>query len=149
MGRLRGGPEADLVADWSKRFDRTGRVLGLGPLDIIEIDERKVSGPAEEAALLSRAAPGGAAICALDERGAQLTSPEFAMLVATWRDQGRSSAAFLIGGADGLDAELRRQADESLSFGRMVWPHMLARVMLTEQLYRAAMILAGSPYHRT
>jgi 23S rRNA (pseudouridine1915-N3)-methyltransferase len=77
-----------------------------------------------------------------------LSSPQFADMLAGWRDQGRGDVAFVIGGADGIDPELRAQADASVSFGKMVWPHMLVRVMLAEQLYRAASILAGGPYHR-
>ena len=103
---------------------------------------------AAEGALLSRAIPEGAALCVLDERGKVLSSPEFAQALAGWRDGGRQDAAFVIGGADGVDPDLRARADLVISLGRMVWPHMLARVMLAEQLYRAATILAGSPYHR-
>jgi 23S rRNA (pseudouridine1915-N3)-methyltransferase len=77
-----------------------------------------------------------------------MSSPEFANRLADWRDAGRGDLALIIGGADGLAPELRARADASLSFGKMVWPHMLVRVMLAEQLYRAASILAGSPYHR-
>jgi len=77
-----------------------------------------------------------------------MTSPDFAGMLADRRDQGRGDLAFVIGGADGIDASLVAEADKVLSFGAMVWPHMLVRVMLAEQLYRAASILAGSPYHR-
>ncbi|MCL4105119.1 UNVERIFIED_CONTAM: hypothetical protein GTU68_018826 [Idotea baltica] len=84
----------------------------------------------------------------MDERGRQLSSPDFAQAIAVRRDNGCSDLCFIIGGADGIVPDLRKRADLSLSFGAMVWPHMLARVMLTEQLYRAATILAGSPYHR-
>lgn len=97
---------------------------------------------------MSRAIPSGALICTLDERGKLLSSPEFADLLAKWRDGGRQDLAFVIGGADGIDQGLRARADFSISFGRMVWPHMLVRVMLAEQLYRAASILSGAPYHR-
>jgi 23S rRNA (pseudouridine1915-N3)-methyltransferase len=148
VGRLRAGPEAALIADYLKRFDRTGRALGLGPATVSEVEDRKGGGISAEAALLSRAVPEGAALCCLDERGRNLTSPQFAETLAGWRDAGRQDAAFLIGGADGLDPALRARADLSLSFGAMVWPHLLARVMLSEQLYRAAQILAGTPYHR-
>ncbi len=148
VGRLRGGPERALIEDYSTRFDRTGRALGLGPLAIREVEDRKGGGMAAEAALLDRAMPKSALICALDERGTQMTSPQFAGMLSRWRDAGRGDVAFVIGGADGIDPALRQHADASLSFGRMVWPHMLARVMLIEQLYRAAAILAGSPYHR-
>jgi len=148
VGRLRGGPERDLVDDYVTRFDRTGRALGLGPLTLTEIEDRKGGGMAAEAELLRRALPGGALLCCLDERGKVETSPAFAKRLAGWRDAGRSDVAFVIGGADGIDPGLRAEADHLLSFGPMVWPHMLARVMLSEQLYRAASILAGSPYHR-
>lgn len=134
--------------DYLARFGRTGRPLGLGPVEIREVEDRKGGGRAAEAALLDRAAPAGAARVVLDERGRMLSSPDFADMLARWRDQGRSDLAFLIGGADGLDPALRKGADMAISFGPMVWPHMLARVMLTEQLYRAAAILAGTPYHR-
>ncbi|HBZ43143.1 MAG TPA: 23S rRNA (pseudouridine(1915)-N(3))-methyltransferase RlmH [Maritimibacter sp.] len=148
VGRLRAGPERDLIDDYVTRFDRTGRSLGLGPLTIHEVEDKKGGGMKAEAPLLARAVPDGAVLVALDERGKVMTSPEFADQLGGWRDQGRGDVAFVIGGADGIASNLRAQADAKLSFGKMVWPHMLARVMLTEQLYRAASILAGSPYHR-
>ncbi|WP_298259252.1 23S rRNA (pseudouridine(1915)-N(3))-methyltransferase RlmH [uncultured Litoreibacter sp.] len=148
IGRLRAGPEFDLIKDYLQRFDRTGRNLGLGPAQIIEQEDKKGGGSVAEAQLLLRAIPKGAKVCAMDERGKVMTSPEFATMMGNWRDQGTSDMAFIIGGADGLTKELRNQADASLSLGKMVWPHMLARVMLSEQLYRAASILSGSPYHR-
>ncbi|WP_371169416.1 23S rRNA (pseudouridine(1915)-N(3))-methyltransferase RlmH [Aliiroseovarius sp. 2305UL8-7] len=148
VGRLRGGPERELIDDYVTRFDRTGRALGLGPVSIHEVEDKKGGGMSAEAPLLERAIPKGALICTLDERGKVMSSPDFAGLLGRWRDDGRSDIAFVIGGADGIDPALRAKADTSLSFGRMVWPHMLVRVMLSEQLYRAASILAGSPYHR-
>src|SRR6056297_3663394 len=148
VGRLRTGPERALIDDYITRFDRTGRGLGLGPLALHEVEDRKGGGMAAEAALLERVIPKGAVIVALDERGKLMSSPEFSDRLAGWRDAGRGDVGFVIGGADGIAPSLRAQADFSLSFGKMVWPHMLARVMLSEQLYRAASILAGSPYHR-
>ena len=148
VGRLRAGPEASLIDDYTTRFDRTGRALGLGPLSIAEVEDKKGGGMPAEAALLERAIPNGALICIMDERGRVQSSPEFAQSLGGWRDQGRQDVAFVIGGADGLDPALRDRADAALSFGKMVWPHMLVRVMLAEQLYRAASILAGGPYHR-
>ena len=148
VGRLRAGPEREMIDDYLTRFDRTGRALGLGPVDIREVEDRKGGGMAAEAALLRKAIPDGAVICALDERGRDLTSPEFARQIARWRDDGRGDLAVVIGGADGIDPALRADADMAISLGKMVWPHMLVRVMLSEQLYRAATILAGGPYHR-
>ncbi len=148
MGRLRSGPERDLIDDYLKRFDRTGRALGLGPAELFEVEDKKGGGMRAEAPLLEKAIGQNALICTLDERGKLMTSPDFAQMLAGWRDQGRGNVSFVIGGADGIDPNLRAKADASLSFGKMVWPHMLARVMLCEQLYRGASILAGSPYHR-
>lgn len=148
VGRLRAGPERALVDDYLDRLGKTGRALGLGPVSEHEVEDKRGGGMAAEADLLARAVPPGAVLCILDERGRSLSSPEFAAQIARWRDGGRQDAAFVIGGADGIDPALRARADLAISFGAMVWPHMLVRVMLAEQLYRAATILAGSPYHR-
>ena len=148
VGRLRAGPERDLTDDYYTRFDRTGRPLGLGPVSELEVEDKKNLGMGAEAVLLDRAIPSGALIATLDERGRVLSSPEFAEQLARWRDGGRQDVAFVIGGADGIDPSLQARADFSLSFGKMVWPHMLVRVMLAEQIYRAATILGGGPYHR-
>ena len=148
VGRLRAGSERTLIDDYLNRFDRTGRTLGLGPANVVEVEDRKGGGMPAEAVLLQRAVPAGALLCMLDERGKQLSSPDFAGQLGKWRDAGRGDVAFVVGGADGIDSALRQKADFSMSFGAMVWPHMLVRVMLAEQLYRAASILAGSPYHR-
>ena len=148
VGRLRAGPEKTIIDDYLTRFDRTGRGLGLGPARVVEVEDKKGGGMVAEAALLGRAIPEGAVICVLDERGKIEKSPEFARRIENWRDAGRGDIAFVIGGADGIDMLLRQKADHALSFGKMVWPHMLVRVMLTEQLYRAASILSGGPYHR-
>lgn len=148
VGRLRGGPEAALIDDYVTRFDRIGRNLSLGPCKVIEVEARK-GGQAEEAQLLLKALPPRAKVIALDERGKLLPSPDFAQKLARWRDDGAQDVALIIGGADGLTQDVRNRADLLLSFGAMVWPHMLVRVMVSEQLYRAASILSGSPYHRT
>jgi len=148
VGRLRQGPEAALIKDYITRFERIGRGMGLGPVSIIEVEDKKGGGKAAEAALLEKALPEGAVLVVLDERGKLVASPDFARKLANWRDQGHRELALMIGGADGLDRALLARADFSLSFGKMVWPHMLARVMLAEQLYRAASILSNAPYHR-
>jgi 23S rRNA (pseudouridine1915-N3)-methyltransferase len=122
--------------------------MGLGPARVVEVDDRKGGGMSAEAALLRRAIPDGALLAVMDERGRMESSPDFAARLAGWRDQGRGDLALVIGGADGIDPALRAEADFALSFGKMVWPHMLVRVMLAEQLYRAASILSGAPYHR-
>lgn len=147
VGRLRRGPEAALIADYLDRHAKAGRALGLPAVTISEVEDKRGGGMGAEAPLLQRAIPDGAAMIILDERGQMLSSPEFAARIAGFRDQARD-LAFVIGGADGIDPSLRDRADLAISFGRMVWPHMLVRVMLAEQIYRATTILSGSPYHR-
>ena len=139
--------ERALTDDYMARFNAAGRPLGWGPLTEHEVETRKVQGRAAEATELRRLLPAGAVTVALDERGKVLSSPDFAHRLRDWGDQGRD-VAFVIGGADGIDPDLRREADLAISFGSMVWPHKLVRVMLAEQIYRAATILTGSPYHR-
>ncbi|TJZ92560.1 23S rRNA (pseudouridine(1915)-N(3))-methyltransferase RlmH [Paracoccus gahaiensis] len=147
VGRMKTGPEAAMVADYLDRFARTGRGLGLPPVQVHEVEDRRAGTMAAEAELLARAIPQGALVVMMDERGDQPSSPDFAARLAGWRDQARD-VCFVIGGADGLDPGLRARADWQISLSRMVWPHLLVRVMLAEQLYRAATILAGGPYHR-
>lgn len=136
-----------MVADYLDRFAKLGRGLGLPPVKLAELEDKRGGGMAAEAELLARAIPSGSAVIVLDERGEQPSSPDFAARMAAFRDQARD-ICFVIGGADGIDPSLRDRAEWQISFGKMVWPHMLVRVMLTEQLYRAAAILAGTPYHR-
>jgi 23S rRNA (pseudouridine1915-N3)-methyltransferase len=148
VGRMRPGPELALVEDYLARAAQAGRALGLGPFGVTEVDERKARDAASQSARLIEAIPPGAHAIALDQRGEAIYSEAFAALMARLRDGGTATTVFLIGGAGGHDARLRARADRLLSLGPMVWPHMLARVMLAEQLYRATSILAGSPYHR-
>ena len=108
VGRLRAGPEKELIDDYLTRFDRTGRNLGLGPAQILEVEDKKNGGMAAEAELLRRAIPDGAVVCVLDERGKVEPSPDFASRLGAWRDQGRGDVAFVIGGADGIAADLRQ-----------------------------------------
>lgn len=152
VGRLKSGPEKQLVDDYLTRLDATGRGIGISALPFIEVEEkRRLEGPQlmeREADLLLDAAPKGALIVALDERGKVETSEAFAHRLGTWRDQGTPDIAFLIGGADGLSPRIRQSASHIMAFGAMTWPHMLVRVLLSEQLYRATTILTGHPYHR-
>jgi len=114
VGRLRGGPEAELIKDYLMRTDKTGRGQSLGPAQVFEVEDKKSIGMAAEAVLLERSIPKGALVCTLDERGKTLSSPQFADQLAKWRDAGRADVAFVIGGADGIDPSLRARADFSL-----------------------------------
>ena len=122
------------------------------PLELWEIEEKKKLKPdalkRREGELLLAHAPDGAVIVALDELGKSQTSAQFARKLGTWRDDAEGCVVFLIGGADGLDDAVRIRARLVMSFGTMTWPHLLARGMLAEQIYRAECILAGHPYHR-
>ncbi len=147
VGRLGRAPEAALALDYAARAAASGRALGLGPVEIVEVEARK-PGKAAEAEAIRAAIGEGALVVACDERGRAWPSRAFADKVAAWRDAGERRLAFVIGGADGLDPVLVAEARESLAFGPQTWPHALARAMLAEQVYRAVTILAGSPYHR-
>lgn len=146
IGKPGRGPEAALAADYAERATLAGRAMGLGPLELIDLDPRK-PGKAAEAELILKAAE-GAHLIACDERGRAYASRDFAAHLARLRDQGERRVVFAIGGADGLDDSVRRAASSTLAFGPQTWPHALARAMLAEQIYRAVTILAGSPYHR-
>ncbi len=146
IGRLPRSPEADLVKLYADRATAAGRALGLGPVDVIEVESRKPGKAAEAEAL--RPHIEGAYLIACDEHGTARPSRAFAAEIARLRDDGTRRLTFVIGGADGLDPSLLAQAGGKLAFGPQTWPHALARAMLAEQVYRAVTILAGSPYHR-
>jgi 23S rRNA (pseudouridine1915-N3)-methyltransferase len=152
VGRLKQGPERELAERYRERFNEIGRNLGFRGLEIHEIAESRarVAGTriAEEAAAISAAIPPKSTIVALDERGKNIESDAFARYLGRWRDDQVANTIFVIGGADGLSPELRRMAKLTMAFGSATWPHQMVRVMLLEQVYRAATILAGHPYHR-
>jgi len=130
-GKIARSPEAELVARYEKRI--------AWPLRLTELPE--TGGRIPEPLTPWRTV-------LLDERGLQLGSEEFAEVLRGWRDNGIREARFMIGAADGHDEADRSQADLLLAFGKATWPHLLARAMLLEQLFRATSILAGHPYHR-
>ena len=147
VGRLGSAPEAVLARDYAARASAAGRSLGLGPAEVIEVESRK-PGKGPEAEALAAQLAGGDHLIACDEHGRARTSRDFAGHIGALRDRGVRRLVLLVGGADGLDPALLERADERLAFGAQTWPHALARTMLAEQVYRAATILAGSPYHR-
>ena len=144
VGRARSGPERDLFEHYIARLS--------WPTGLKEVEVRgnlpATRLKAREGELLLAAIPTAAKVVALDERGSELSSEEFAENLGVWRDEGVKDVAFVIGGADGLDETVRARADLLLAFGRVTWPHLLVRGLLAEQLYRAQQILAGHPYHR-
>ncbi len=148
IGRIKSGPERELIDAYVKRAGAVGRTIALGPVEERELDSRHLKDRAAQTAALVSAAPDGAAIFLLDERGEQVSSRDLAREIAALRDRAVPAAAFLIGGPDGHDPNRAPAGAKSIAFGRAVWPHKLARVMLAEQLYRACSVLAGAPYHR-
>jgi 23S rRNA (pseudouridine1915-N3)-methyltransferase len=143
IGRARSGPHLDLQRFYAERL--------AWPLEIREVEERRKLPTAErrirEGELLLACLPERAVVIALDERGKNLTSADFAVQIAQWQ-QAAPTIAFLIGGTDGHSEAVRERADYRLALGAMTWPHLMVRAMLCEQLYRAQQILAGHPYHR-
>lgn len=152
VGRLKAGPERELVARYGERCLAFGKKLGLAGLELREIDESRARRPedrkAEEAAALAALLPPGAKKICLDERGKTMTSDAFAQKIGAWRDDGAPACALIIGGPDGLDPRFRDEADLSLAFGAMTWPHQIVRALAAEQIFRALTILSGHPYHR-
>jgi 23S rRNA (pseudouridine1915-N3)-methyltransferase len=156
IGRLKSGPAFDLFADYQQRLGQTGRNAHIAGLTLHELESPKSldgkARQAREAELLAAAIPQGAHIFVLDEHGKPMKSRTLAQKIADLRDQGMQDIAFIIGGADGHGPAIRAFLDSgkasALSFGPNTWPHMLVRVMLAEQLYRALSILTGHPYHR-
>lgn len=148
VGRLRDGPEAALTADYVARAAVAGRQLGFKAIEAVEVEGKPAGDQRAEASALFRATPEDSHKILLDERGAEWTSRQLAERLARWRDDGRASITFWIGGADGASQSVKDQADEKLAFGRQTWPHRLVRVMIAEQIYRAVTILSASPYHR-
>lgn len=144
IGRAARGPERELYEHYAGRI--------RWPLVLRELEEkRKLPAPQlmqREGELLLEAAPAGATLVMLDRRGRMLDSEAFATRLGGWRDSSVSDVAFLIGGADGHTEAMLKTASLVLSFGAMTWPHLLARGMLAEQIYRAQQLLAGHPYHR-
>lgn len=145
IGKIKRGPERELIDDYLSRAKRAGQSLGFRGIDEIELESG--GGLQKEGERLSAAIPAGAVVMRLDERGKSQRSEPFAKNLGDMRDNGRD-ICFLIGGADGYSDAVKEIAPQTLSLGDFTWPHKLARVMLAEQIYRAISILAGTPYHK-
>lgn len=152
VGRLKEEAERAIVERYLQRFQQMGAPLGFTNLDVTELMESKARSAQErkafEAGELRKKIPTDSTIVALDEGGKAVGSAAFAEMLAKLRDNGARHLCFIVGGPDGLDAAFAAEAYLTLSLGRLTLPHGLARAVLAEQLYRAASILAGHPYHR-
>jgi 23S rRNA (pseudouridine1915-N3)-methyltransferase len=149
---MKSGPEKELVERYFERFAKSGPAIGLEYAGTVETPEGRGHTASErrreEGQKLQMQLQPGSALILLDERGKSYSSEEFAGRIGLLRDGGRKTLVVAIGGPDGHDQSLRDQADLVVSFGALTWPHQLVRIMLGEQLYRAATILSGHPYHR-
>ena len=153
VGQMRGAGEMPLVEEFQQRIEASGRQLGISGLSIIELREKRAltggdKKRSENALIADALARRSGPLIVLDETGTSLTSRAFADKLQGWIERGDSDVTFVIGGPDGLDDAIRARADLVLSFGPMTWPHMLARVLLCEQIWRAVSILTRHPYHR-
>lgn len=146
VGKLKSGPEKQLVDDYVSRFNKAGPGIGLRSLKIVDVASG--GGLDAEGARLLAAIPKGAHVLRLDEFGAQLTSVKFSARLENLRDNGTGTLCFLIGGAEGYSQPVRTACPQTLAFGPQTWPHRLVKAMLAEQLYRALSLLAGLPYHK-
>jgi 23S rRNA (pseudouridine1915-N3)-methyltransferase len=144
IGKFKDSPEKEIFTSYLKRIPWKFELKEFEAKKGLSGEQLKTA----EASFLLPAIPKGSKIIALDERGKNISSPELASLISSWQSGGSSSVAFVIGGADGLDEQIRQKADFTLSFGKLTWPHMLVRSMLAEQIYRAYSIISGHPYHR-
>lgn len=153
VGRMKVGPERELVERYFDRFSKAGSALGFEFTGVNEIAESRAQNSdlrkRDEATRINDALDTGAALILLDECGKSLTSEAFADCLETIRDQGKKQLIVAIGGPDGHDPELRKRADLVLALGTLTWPHQIARILVAEQLYRAMTILSGHPYHRS
>jgi 23S rRNA (pseudouridine1915-N3)-methyltransferase len=152
IGSARGSSEGTLCDEYLGRAVKLGRNIGFTAVHIEELSVSKARDAktrmADEAARLAARLPDGAHIMLLDAKGKGMTSEDFAETLGVMRDAGTRDLVFVIGGPDGLAPLPGKKAGRSLAFGPQTWPHLLARALLTEQLYRAMTILAGHPYHR-
>lgn len=150
IGRLKAGPEKELCGDYLARATALGRAHGITAVDLRETEEKKKGAGLKdrEAGRLLSLIPANALVITLDEKGRAMKSEDFAALIGRERDSGTEEICFVIGGADGHGEAIRTRATKTLALGPQTWPHMLARVLILEQIYRAVTILASHPYHR-
>lgn len=146
VGLSKSGPEHDLASDYAKRFSAMAGPLGLSGLEIVAV--KSGGGLVKEGERLLAKLPDNTRILRLDEHGPAWPSVKLSQKIARWRDDGERALVFLIGGAEGYSEAVKSAAPQTLALGPQTWPHMMVRVMIAEQVYRAASILAGTPYHK-
>lgn len=152
VGHAKGTSEGALVEDFITRAQKMGRGMGFPAVTVEELPVSRARDAnlrmKEEGERLAERLPDGAHLVLLDAKGKGMTSEDFADFLGVLRDAATRDLAFVIGGPDGLGALPGKKSGRSLAFGPQTWPHLLARALLSEQIYRAMTILAGHPYHR-
>lgn len=152
IGRMKNGPERELLTRYAERAQALARAVGLTGFTLRELEESRgrsaTERKREEGKAIEAEVPPGAWLVALDERGRSLASEAFAEVLGRARDAGVPAFALMIGGPDGLSEELRAKANLSVAYGAATFPHQIVRILAVEQIYRAFTILAGHPYHR-
>lgn len=152
VGRMKSGPESELLKHYLSRAEKTGRGVGVRDFAVREIAEGRGETATirkrREAESIDTMIADADASCCFDERGTCMTSPGLADLIRGRAEQGTKRLAFVIGGPDGLDLESIGASEGPIAFGRVTWPHQIVRILLAEQLYRAMTILTNHPYHR-
>lgn len=146
VGKLKSGPEKDLIDDYVSRFNKAGPSIGLRSLTLVDLTSG--GGLDAEGERLLNAVPSGGPVIRMDEHGPQLSSVQIAKKIERLRDDGTGELCILIGGAEGYSRAVRQAFPEQLALGPQTWPHRLLKVMISEQLYRAVSLLNGSPYHK-
>ena len=148
VGRMSNSFEAELVNRYIYRFNKLNKLIGLSLMQIIEVDDKKYKTKKQQAKKILEMIKAETNIVIFDQIGKSISSENFTKYLTNQRDSGVKKLVFIIGGAFGLCKSLYKESNEIFSLGKMIWPHFLVRVMVTEQIYRSASIIVGNPYHK-
>ena len=148
VGRISNSFEAELVNRYIYRFNKLNKLIGLSLMQIIEVDDKKYKTKKQQAIKILEIIKAETNIVIFDQIGKSISSENFTKYLTNQRDSGVKKLVFIIGGAFGLCRSLYKESNEIFSLGKMIWPHFLVRVMVTEQIYRSASIILGNPYHK-
>ena len=148
VGRISNSFEAELVSRYINRFNKLNKLIGLSPLQMIEIDDKKYRSTKQQAKKILEIIKEETNIVIFDQKGKSVSSENFTKYLINQRDSGVKKLVFIIGNAFGLCRSIYKESNEIFSLGKMIWPHFLVRVMVTEQIYRSASIILGNPYHK-
>ncbi len=148
VGRISNSFEAELVNRYIYRFNKLNKLIGLSLMQIIEVDDKKYKTKKQQAKKILEITKAETNIVIFDQIGKSISSENFTKYLTNQRDSGVKKLVFIIGGAFGLCRSLYKESNQIFSLGKMIWPHFLVRVMVTEQIYRSASIIVGNPYHK-